>query len=287
MRVSVNGVRLFFDVDGAKLVPEGARLRERPTALLLHPGPGFDHGLFKVYLGPQLAADAQVVYVDLRGHGRSDRGPAEDLRLDVWVEDVRALCDALRIERPLVIGHGFGSLVAALFASRHPDRPAALVLSAPYARLVPARIVAAFDALGHAHAGEVARRFYEEPTPATLAEYLTDAYPVIVSAGAEELTRTNWSPDVFVEWTAREGTTFDLREALGRIRVPTVVLAGEDDPYTPLASAREVAEHLPTELVRFRSFPGIRHSVFRDSHPHALDEVRTLLRGVEREDAAA
>ena len=45
MHVSVNGVRLFFDVEGAKLVPDGPSMREKPTLLLLHGGPGFDHSI--------------------------------------------------------------------------------------------------------------------------------------------------------------------------------------------------------------------------------------------------
>jgi len=40
MHVRVNGVRLFFDVEGAKLVPDGPVMREKPTLLLLHGGPG-------------------------------------------------------------------------------------------------------------------------------------------------------------------------------------------------------------------------------------------------------
>ncbi len=78
MRVQVGGVRLFFDVEGTKLVAEGPWMRERPTVLLLHPGPGFDHGLFKIGIGPWLAAGTQVVYLDMRGAGRSDPGPPED-----------------------------------------------------------------------------------------------------------------------------------------------------------------------------------------------------------------
>jgi hypothetical protein len=39
MHVLVNGVRLFFDVEGAKLVPDGPAMREKPTLLLLHGGP--------------------------------------------------------------------------------------------------------------------------------------------------------------------------------------------------------------------------------------------------------
>jgi pimeloyl-ACP methyl ester carboxylesterase len=47
MHVFINGVRLFFDVEGAKLVPDGPAMREKPTLLLLHGGPGFDHSIYK------------------------------------------------------------------------------------------------------------------------------------------------------------------------------------------------------------------------------------------------
>ena len=43
MQVLVNDVRLFFDVEGASLVPDGRTMREKPTLVLLHGGPGFDH----------------------------------------------------------------------------------------------------------------------------------------------------------------------------------------------------------------------------------------------------
>ncbi|MBL8335086.1 MAG: alpha/beta hydrolase, partial [Rubrivivax sp.] len=75
MRIEVQpGVRLFVDIDGSGLVPDGERMRERPTLILLHGGPGFDHSSFKPLFG-RLTDVAQVVYVDHRGHGRSDRRP--------------------------------------------------------------------------------------------------------------------------------------------------------------------------------------------------------------------
>jgi pimeloyl-ACP methyl ester carboxylesterase len=283
MRVSVDGTRLFVDLDGPALVPDGPAMRSRPTMILLHPGPGFDHTVWKVYLGPELAKVAQVVYLDLRGHGRSDPIARDDMRLDVWAEDLVALCESLEIEHPVVLGHGWGALVATRYAARHPEHPRALVLSAPYARLVPTRVVEAFDRLGDPEAGEVARRFYEQPDHLTLGEYLRRCYPLVVryEEGAETLTRTNWNPDAFVEWTAKEGRSFDLRPDFAAIRVPTLVLAGEDDPYAPFASVREAADALPPELLRFRSYPGVRHSVYRETAPVAVDEVRAFLRELE------
>ena len=74
MHVLVNGVRLFFDVEGARLVPDGPTLREKPTLILLHGGPGMDHSGYKPRFS-QLADIAQVVFLDHRGNGRSDPGP--------------------------------------------------------------------------------------------------------------------------------------------------------------------------------------------------------------------
>jgi proline iminopeptidase len=205
------------------------------------------------------------------------------MRLDVWAEDLVGLCESLEIERPVILGHGWGALVATRYAARHPEHPRALVLSAPYARLVPTRVVEAFDRLGDPEAGEVARRFYEQPDHLTLGEYLRRCYPLVVryEEGAETLTRTNWNPDAFVEWTAKEGRSIDLRPDFAAIRVPTLVLAGEDDPYAPFASVREAADAVPPELLRFRSYPGVRHSVYRETAPVAVDEVRAFLRELE------
>ena len=285
MRVRAGDVRLFFDVDGAKLVPDGPWMRERPTIVLVHPGPGFDHALFKVFIGPELARAAQVVYFDLGGHGRSDPRPPERMNLDVWAEDLKNLCDALRIERPIVLGHGHGALVAGTYAARYPEHPSKLVFSAPYARLVPSRCVEVFDRLAGAEAGEAALQFYTEPNERTFTEYLRLCFPQVVRYDqvGEVVSRALWSPETMIDWTATEGQTFDLRADLGRIRAPSLVLAGEDDPYAPLASAQEFADALPRGLVRFVSYPETRHSLFRDMPP-AVDEVIRF--ALDRSEAA-
>jgi pimeloyl-ACP methyl ester carboxylesterase len=74
MHILVNGVRLFFDVEGSSLVPDGPVMREKPTLLLLHGGPGADHSIYKPDYSA-LADIAQVIYLDHRGNGRSEDGP--------------------------------------------------------------------------------------------------------------------------------------------------------------------------------------------------------------------
>jgi pimeloyl-ACP methyl ester carboxylesterase len=127
MHVLVNGVRLFFDVEGAGLVPDGPVMREKPTLLLLHGGPGFDHSIYKPAYSA-LADIAQVIYLDHRGNGRSEDGPRESWNLAQWGDDVRAFCEVLGIVSPIVLGASFGGMVALAYATRHPAHPSKLVL---------------------------------------------------------------------------------------------------------------------------------------------------------------
>src|ERR687887_215718 len=105
-------------------------MRERPTIVFVHGGPGFDHSIFKAFYG-RLTDIAQLVYYDHRGNGRSEDGPRERWTLDQWADDLRALCDTLGIERPVVFGTSFGGFVALNYATRHPDHPAKLIVGVP------------------------------------------------------------------------------------------------------------------------------------------------------------
>jgi proline iminopeptidase len=58
MRVVVNGSSIWFDVEGAGLVPDGRRIRRRPTLVLLHGGPDFDHSYFNGVLTKSGPADS-------------------------------------------------------------------------------------------------------------------------------------------------------------------------------------------------------------------------------------
>src|SRR5258708_8273628 len=74
MNVLVNGVRLFFDVEGGKLVPDGSFMREKPTLLMLHGGPGSDHSIYKPAYS-RLADVPHITYPDHPPHCRTPDGP--------------------------------------------------------------------------------------------------------------------------------------------------------------------------------------------------------------------
>lgn len=172
MHVDVNGTRLWFDVDGLGLVPIGSEMRERPTVVLLHGGPGsFDHSYFKPDF-TRLSQVAQVVYLDLREHGRSGRSDPAAWSFEVCADDVRAFCDILGIARPIVFGHSLGGNVAMVYAARHAGHPGALVLQSTNARFDLARVVAAFRRAGGDEVAEIVARVYgDDPSPVTVEQW--------------------------------------------------------------------------------------------------------------------
>ena len=278
MRIRVNDVHLFFDVEGAKLVPDGPGMRERPTLLLLHGGPGFDHSSYKP-LFSQLTDVAQVVYLDHRGNGRSDRSTPDRWHLDQWADDVRAFCDALGIERPIVLGNSFGGMVAMAYGTRHPDHPAGLVLSSTAANHRRDRIVAAFERLGGPEAGAAAARYWDGPGEETLPDYARLCFPLYTRTprDPDANARTVWRFDVMFGWGRGEGVRFDLLPALGGVRCPTLVLGGEDDPICPIDDQADIAAALPPGLVRFERFPACGHGTYRDAPARTFAVLREFL----------
>jgi pimeloyl-ACP methyl ester carboxylesterase len=159
MHVSVNGVRLFFDVEGAKFVPDGPMMREKPVLLMLHGGPGADHSIYRPAYSA-LADIGQIVYLDHRGNGRSEDGPRERWNLVQWGDDVRVFCEMLGIVDPIVLGASFGGMVAMAYATRHPAHPSKLILISTAASGAEHlnRRIELFERLGGPEVGALARR---------------------------------------------------------------------------------------------------------------------------------
>ncbi|MGH7289582.1 MAG: alpha/beta fold hydrolase [Myxococcota bacterium] len=278
MRVNVNGTGLWFDVEGAGLVTEGPKMREKPTLILLHGGPGFDHSSYKPSFSP-LAEIAQLVYLDHRGQGRSDKSSPEHWTLAQWADDVRGLCDALGIEKPIVFGQSFGGMVAMAYAARHPDHPAKLVFSSTAARHDLPSMVDRFSELGGADVGSAARKFWEDPRGETLADYARLAMPLYgrASRDPDANARTRWALDVMFHFVGGECRTMDLLPGLANVRCPTLVLGGEIDPVCPIERQAEIAAALPREHVRFERFPGCGHGVFRDDPERGFEVIRKFI----------
>jgi pimeloyl-ACP methyl ester carboxylesterase len=287
MHVEVNGTRLWFDVDGPALVPEGPQMRERPTLVLVHGGPGsYDHSYFKPHFA-RLAADAQVVYLDLRGHGRSARHDPADWSFELCADDLRAFCDALGIVKPIVLGHSMGGFVAMLYGARHPSHAGGLILQSTAARHDLARLVEGFRRFGGDEVAELARRDYggDPVTDEEWARVFSAFGPKVPSE--DELGRRLRNPELGAAGMELM-RSFDVVDDLHRITTPTLVCVGELDAVTPVAAAVEIAEALPAGLGRLEVIEGVGHFPWLDAPDRYFSTVGAFVataRGPSRETA--
>jgi len=226
-----------------------------------------------------------VIYLDHRGNGRSDASAPEHWNLAQWADDLRAFCDALGIVQPIVSGTSFGGMVALAYATRHPEHPAKLILISTEASgwSHPERRVAVFERLGGPEAGALAqRRFIDGHTDAaTLEAWIRVAFPHYTRKPLqpEVLARTIRKPEV-TRWFNRpdgEGRSFDFFPRLARIRCPTLVLGGEDDPMIPIESQADIAAALLPHLMRFERFARCGHGVVGDVPDQALAVLRDFI----------
>lgn len=232
------------------------RVGEGPEVIVLHGGPGAHHD----YLLPgfdRLATGRTLVYYDQRGGGRSAVARDVPVGADQQVADLEALRESWGLDRLDICGYSWGALLAMLYAVAHPGRvrSLALVSPAPAARAEREAFEAALAARSNTPELKAARAELQSSDlksrdPAAHAQRL---FELAVAGYFHDPSRVrDLTPFRVTGRTQKEvweslGNDFDLRPALRRLRLPAIVLHGDDDPI-PLASARATAEALGAPL---------------------------------------
>ena len=278
MKLNVNGTNLFFDVVGSGL-DASADFRQRPTMIILHGGPGFDHTYLRPWLDP-VSEVAQLVYVDERGSGRSARHTHEYYQLGIMADDIVLLCQMLGIERPIVLGQSFGGFVALSIATRHPNFASGLVLFDTSPAWTGGYDLDALERLVGGELGKELREVaYHESTgvatPEELKRFEQEVMPYYWHQGFKEeyvhdlYENTGINQDIASYMMGTLSREYDLRERLDGIQEPTLVLQGRYDWVTPMSGAEEMARRMPH--ARLHVFEHSSHMVF-------MEETEELVR---------
>lgn len=219
--------RLNYRLEG----PAGA------PVIVFGPSLGTDLGLFE----PQataLSGDFQILRHDLRGHGASEV-PEGPYTIGEMADDVIGLLDDLGIDRFSYVGVSIGGAIAQWLGVHHGHRLDALVICAS------------------------AAQFYDPPSwPQRAARVRSEGTDFLIESRYGAWFTPEWaegSPEGaerllnMLGNTPREGyagcceaiAAYDLRDRLGEITTPTLVIAGEEDPATPVATVSAIAEGIP------------------------------------------
>jgi pimeloyl-ACP methyl ester carboxylesterase len=257
--VEVEGLRIAY-----------RRAGEGPPLVLLHGGP-MDSREFRYQL-EGLAEEFTVVAWDMPGCGQSS-DPPEDFRIPDYVRCLVSFLQALRIERPHVLGLSFGSGFALELYRAHPEIPRSLILASAYAGWagsLPPEVVE------QRKQGLLQR--IEQPDvwvrewPGTL---LTDTAPPGLVDDVSAIL-ADYHPAAQRNLLLHSGfPEQDLREVLPHVTVPTVLLYGDQDVRSPLTVAEEMHASIPGS--RLVIIPGAGHLSDMEAPDRFNAEVRSFL----------
>jgi 3-oxoadipate enol-lactonase len=211
-------------------------------AILLLGSLGTTSEIWRPQIAP-LAAGCRVIRLDTRGHGRSAAPPGE-YSLDELGADALGVLDAAGVERAAVCGVSLGGLTAMWLAAHAPERIRALVAVSTALKIgVRATWDERIRQVTAAGAGSIA--------DSAMGRWFTAgfrrAHPDVVSWCREMLA--GCPTDGYIGCCAilKEA---DLHAVAPRIVAPTLVIAGREDPVTPVADAHEIADHIAGARLR-------------------------------------
>lgn len=278
MRARIRDTEIYFDVEGAGLVPDGARMKEKPVAFVIHGGPGVDHTSFKPTFSP-LSQKLQLVYFDHRGQGRSARGPKESYTLENNVEDMEALRQHLGLDKIVVIGASYGGMVALTYASRYPEYVSHLIaiVTVPDARFLE-RAKQILAERGTEEQQAIAQHLWDGTfrDEEHLREYFRVLGPMYSLTFDPDAPQNSWkrailSADAINEAFGGFLRTYDVRDQLHKITAPTLVIGARHDWICPPEFSEEIAALIPNSDLRI--FENSGHGVRADEPEALLDAI--------------
>jgi pimeloyl-ACP methyl ester carboxylesterase len=242
----------------------------------------------------------RVVAFDHRGHGDSEAPEDEDYSIERFGEDLEAVLEHCVAdgERAVTAGHSLGAMAIAAWARDHEVKRrvgAAALINTGVGDLVAEQLLFPLpkvaQALNHTLAvhGFLGSRAplprFSTPLTAAFIRYVAfgpAATPAQV-AFFERMVIAN-PPDVRAT-VGMALSELELYDALPRLTVPTVVVAGEKDRLTPPSHARRIADELP-QLERLIILPDTGHMAPIERHQEVVDVLRSLAERVAREAGA-
>jgi len=219
----------------------------------------------------------RLIRFDKRGTGLSDR-PVRMATLEERTDDIRAVMDAVGVERVHLLGASEGGSMACLFAATYPHRVLSLMMWGAQARWI-ATPDHPWGQTAEEHEQMLATIHDDWPS----MEYLTgpgaglgkDADPVYVENVARYM-RAAASPSAVYAYEKMNGE-IDTRPILPAIRARTLVMNRSGDPVAHVEAARDMSDRIPG--ARFREYPGNTHSMMLDDMESILSDLQEFMTG--------
>ena len=238
MKITANGISIHYMLEGAESAPVITLSHSLATDLTMW--------------DPQMVSllkSYRVLRYDTRGHGKTE-APQGPYSLELLAEDVPGLLRALGIEKTLFMGISMGGMIGQVLGLKSPDLLKGLVLCDTSSR-VPDEA----KPIWNERIETVQKKGMESQVDVTLERWFTPSYrkdhPEVVEKITAMIRATNAQGYIGCGHAIRD---LNLTEKITAIKVPTLIIVGEDDPGTPVAASQVINEKIKgSELVILKS----------------------------------
>jgi len=241
MRIKANHIQINYELSGKKGAPVVVLSHSLACGLLIW-NPQMDA------LNPHF----QVLRYDLRGHGDSEVPPGP-YTLELLAEDVIGLLDALNIDRMHFLGMSIGGMIGQSLALNHANRLRSLVLC-DTASIIPQEA----QPIWQERIEKTRAKGMESQVNETMERWFTPAFlkqnPPMVGLIRKQILAT---PVAGYLGCAEAIRRLNYLNRLAQIKLPTLIMVGEDDPGTPVSASQAMHERIPNSKLVI--LPSARH----------------------------
>lgn len=257
---------------------------KKNVIVMIHGFRGTHHGLERIV---ENLPEFRIIVPDLPGFGASEPFTDSEHSLDRYIQFVREFIAQLNLTtQPYLLGHSFGSIVAAQYTSQFPSTISKLILVNPIGApaLQGNRAILTQLAIGYYWLGKI--------LPSRTAKLWLSSPPIIkvmsvamAKTKDKEVQRfvhqqhlahfSTFANAAVVAEAFRASVENDVSHVAKSITVPTLLIAGEQDDITSIEKQRELHKKMPSSSLH--SIPGVGHLIHYETPTEAAEAVRAFL----------
>jgi 3-oxoadipate enol-lactonase len=207
----------------------------------------------------------RVIAFDLTGSGRSDKS-RRNYSIDGWADDIAGLMDHLGLQDAVVVGHSMGTVIVQKFAAKYPQKTRAIVLAGALTELVPAG-KEAFTKRAETVETQGMIGIADQVLQGALSPGTRERNPALTGLVREMLLAN--CPNCYAGH-CRALIAGSAKADQPRIKCPTLLVVGDQDPVTPLGNQRQIAAAIAGSKIRI--VPNTAHLTMLET-PEAFNAI--------------
>jgi 3-oxoadipate enol-lactonase len=221
---------------------------------------------------PEFSKHYRTIALDVRGHGHSGK-PDQPYSIKQFSEDLREFLYQLRVPRAHILGLSMGGAIAQQFALDYPAKLRSLILVSTFS-YINEQAHQAFTRLRQSLLAGGYPAFFDEVVKLAFTPKYIDANPGPIAELKEKRIKVN-SP-VAIGRATDACLAFNLREEISKIVLPTLIVSGQEDIFTPIHQAEQI--HRSIRGSEWKIIEGVGHNLSIEKAPELAQLVLEFLR---------